>query len=121
MPAHSDASEAEDTAVAALFEQSEESEYDGPPDSTHSPCPCSKLKKESSVVSPLHIMAAAFTTKDTNFANQNAETALPHLSIDAVGRRGNASSMNKRLIEYFSKPTPARTFCSYDMLDIDSL
>ncbi|EXF76821.1 hypothetical protein CFIO01_05115 [Colletotrichum fioriniae PJ7] len=47
-------------------------------------------------------MAAAFTTKDTNFASQNAETALPHLSIDAVGRRGNASSMNKRLIEYFT-------------------
>ncbi|KAK1539922.1 uncharacterized protein CCOS01_01236 [Colletotrichum costaricense] len=47
-------------------------------------------------------MAAAFTKKDTSFANQNVETAVPHLPLDAVGRRGNESSINKRLIEYFT-------------------
>ncbi|KAK1477755.1 hypothetical protein CABS01_03057 [Colletotrichum abscissum] len=47
-------------------------------------------------------MAAAFTKKETSFANQNVETAVPHLPLDAVGRRGNESSINKRLIEYFT-------------------
>lgn len=121
MPARLDAPGTEEIAVSALVEQSEESECDGPPDSTHSPCPCSKLKKESSVVSPLHIMAAAFTKNDTSFANQNVDTAVPHLPLDAIGRRGNENSINKRLIEYFSKPTSARTFCSYSLSYTDPL
>ncbi|KAK1493759.1 hypothetical protein CCUS01_03060 [Colletotrichum cuscutae] len=102
VPAHLDAPGTEENAVPALIEQSEESECDGPPDLTLSPCPCSKLKREISVVSPLHIMAAAFTKKDTSFATQNVDTAVPHLPLDAVGRRGNESSINKRLIEYFT-------------------
>ncbi|KAK7436003.1 hypothetical protein Landi51_12757 [Colletotrichum acutatum] len=102
VPAQLDAAVVDETIFPALIEQSEESECDGPPDSTLSPCPCSKLKKESSVVSPLHIMAAAFTTKDTSFANQNVDTAMPYLPLDAVGRRGNEGSMRKRLIEYFT-------------------
>ncbi|KAK1701552.1 hypothetical protein BDP55DRAFT_625760 [Colletotrichum godetiae] len=102
VPAQSDAPGAGETPCPAVVEQSEESDRDGPPDSTLSPCPCSNLRKESSVVSPLHIMAAAFTTKDTNSANQIIDTVVPHLPFDAVGRRGNESSINKRLMEYFT-------------------
>ncbi|KXH67685.1 hypothetical protein CSAL01_06848 [Colletotrichum salicis] len=47
-------------------------------------------------------MAAASTTKDTSSANQNVDAAVPHLPFDAVGRRGNQSSINKRLMEYFT-------------------
>ncbi|KAK1655799.1 fungal-specific transcription factor domain-containing protein [Colletotrichum phormii] len=83
VPAQSDAPGARETSSPALVEQSEESDCDGPPDSTLFPCP-------------------SFTTKDTSSANQNVDAAVPHLPFDAVGRRGNQSSINKRLMEYFT-------------------
>lgn len=66
------------------------------PDTTQEPCPCRKLDKEGSVVSPLQIMAAAIA----------ADVPATSLCPNHISRPKGGNALDERLVEYLSKMRP---------------
>lgn len=70
------------------------------PDTTQTPCPYLKVKRESPVVSPLQIMAAAFTT-DMSPGHQCADSQTHVSPLPPISQDSNADTLDNRLVEYF--------------------
>lgn len=70
------------------------------PDTTQTPCPYLKLKRESPVVSPLQIMAAAFTT-DMSPGHQCADSQTHVSPLPPIAQDSNPDTLDNRLLEYF--------------------
>lgn len=66
------------------------------PDTNQEPCPCFKLQKEGSVVSPLQIMAAAIA----------ADVPTTSLCPNHISRPKEGNPLDERLVEYLSKMRP---------------
>jgi hypothetical protein len=70
------------------------------PDTSQTPCPCVKLKRESPVVSPLQIMAGAFAA--TMSPPHQCLDSQSHVSLLApISQDSNANTVDTRLVEYF--------------------